>query len=121
MKKPEELRAFLQRVDGEVTKSQNEIKKIKKKITRLNKEMRVLRKRVKTHKHAQTEASPDAVILLKVPARGKKAQQLNSVLIQIQTDGEKKPRKGRRYRRKAGKEDAQVVRHGRKKAVSKKA
>ncbi|MDO8537139.1 MAG: hypothetical protein Q7R94_02750 [bacterium] len=99
MKKPEELRGFCKELDEGVTRNQDEIKKIKKKIARLNKEVRVLRKRVKTHKHPQAEPSPDAVIILKVSTRGKKVQRLNSVLIQIQTEEGKKPKKKRGRKR----------------------
>lgn len=67
MKEPEDISTFLHRVDAEITKNRIEIKKTKKRIARLNKDLKVMRQKLKSHKHEYKAQNDSPVLLLAKP------------------------------------------------------
>lgn len=83
MKKPEGIHVFLQRVDAELTKNRNEIKKTRKTIARLNRYVQTLRKRLKKHSDQTSTEADSAVIHLNVPTNGKNQRRFNAIMFRI--------------------------------------
>jgi hypothetical protein len=108
MKKPEELHAFLQRVDSEIAKNRIEIRKARKRIARLNKDLKMMRQKLKSHKHEGNTQNDSPVLLLAKPyiSLDDKRQ---DVLSSLQKWWDTKLKKERKARIRAQKEATEIA------------